>query len=312
MDGNNLYVTSNQFSNSSNSFQYAQLLVIPKTSVYLPSSGGACPTATSRLFPNLQNPDGGSSFTVQPANQPDALPGQVGPMYLLNAIWSSGSNVAVRTVIDTPSGPQLNQPAWVSAGSGANGFIGSYDLAADAPQPQGRAIDTGDTRLLGAAQRYGQIYTANTTQHVASQLSSTPNPYANAQWYVLTPTPTSASPSATTGQSWAVTNRSVAYFFPGVLPGCATQPSGGGCASPFVALQVSGSGRSQPASALSVKNGQVSLYQAGTGGYTLGSRWGDYAAVASDPSLPTQVWVLGEYARSSNGWGTAVGTVTAQ
>jgi hypothetical protein len=314
MDGDNLYVTSNQFSSSSNSFQYAQLLVVPKTSVYSTSGGGAaaCAKATSTLFANLQNPGAGSSFTVQPANQPDAVPGQGGPMYLLNAIWSSGSNLVVRSVTSAASGPTLNAPAWVSAGSGANGFIAVYDLPADTPQPRGRAIDTGDTRLLGAVQRYGQIYTANTTMHVDSRLSSNPNPYANAQWYVLTPAATSASPSATTGQSFAVTNSSVAYFFPGVMPGCSSQPIGGSCATQFVALQVSGSGRSQPASAFKVIGGQPSVYQLGVGGYTLGSRWGDYSAMASDPSVPSQVWILGEYARASTSWGTAVGIVTAQ
>lgn len=311
MDGDNLYITSNQFSSASNSFQYAQLLVIPKTSVYFGSGGVTtrCPTATSTLFLNLQNPDGGLSFTVQPANQPDAMSGQGGSMYLVNAIWSSGSNLTVRSVTNTSSGPTLNSSAWVSGGSG---FIAAYDLPADAPQPRGRAIDTGDTRLLGAVQRYGLIYTSNTTLHVDSRLSSTPNPYANAQWYVLTPAPTSSSPSATTGQSSAVTNSAVAYFFPGVLPGCTSQLISGSCGTSFVALEVSGSGRGQPASAFAVKNGQPSLYQPGVAGYTLSSRWGDYAAVASDPSAPTQVWVMGEYTRATSSWGTAVGIVTGQ
>ncbi|MCA1646785.1 MAG: hypothetical protein LC797_15455 [Chloroflexi bacterium] len=312
MDGDNLYITSNQFSSSSNSFQDAQLLVIPKTSVY--AGAGACPQATSTLFANLQNPDGGNSFTVQPANQPDAVAGQGGPMHLVNAIWSSGSNLVVRSVTSTPAGPTLNPPAWVSAGAGANGFIGKYDLPADTPQPKGQAVDTGDTRLLGAAQRYGQIYTANTTMYVNSQLSASPNPYANAQWYVLTPAPTPAWPSATTGQSFAVTNRSVAYFFPGVLPGCAGQQVNGTCATtPFVALQVSGAGRSQAASAFTVIGGQQpAVYQPGVAGFTKSSRWGDYPAIASDPSVPAQVWVLGEYARTTSNWGTAVGIVKPQ
>src|SRR5262249_3443221 len=182
---------------------------------------------------------------------------------------------------------------------GSNGFIGSYNLPADAPQQRGAAIDTGDTRLLGGVERFGQIYTSNTTLNVDGRLSSTPNPYANAQWYVLTPAPTASSPSATTGQTWAITNRSVAYFFPAVLPGCTTQLAGTGCPTPYVALEISGSGRGQPASAFAVKNGQPSLYQLGVSGYTLSSRWGDYAAVASDPSTSTQIWVMGEYARST-------------
>jgi hypothetical protein len=149
--------------------------------------------------------------------------------------------------------------------------------------------------------------------HVNSQLSSNPSPYANAQWYVLEPAPTAAAPSATTGQSFAVTDSSVAYFFPGVLPGCTVQPTNGSCATPFVALQVSGSGRNQPASAFALTGGQQPrVYQLGVAGYTSADRWGDYPALASDPSVPSQVWVLGEYARTSSSWGTAVGVVSPQ
>ena len=66
------------------------------------------------------------------------------------------------------------------------------------------------------------------------------------------------------------------------------------------------------ASAFAVSGGQPSVYQRGLPGYTQASRWGDYPAMASDPSAPTQVWVLGEYARASSSWGTAVGIVSPQ
>ena len=121
------------------------------------------------------------------------------------------------------------------------------------------------------------------------------------------------SPSSTTGQTFAVTNSAVAYFFPGVLPGCPSQVKDSCPTTPFVALQVSGAGRNQAASAFTVVGGQQpGIYQPGVSGYTQNSRWGDYPAMASDPSAPGQVWVLGEYARATSSWGTAFGVVTAQ
>jgi hypothetical protein len=297
-DGDYLYVTANLFANADNSFRYAQLQAIPKSSAY----DATCPAATPITFPPLLNPApvGGNAFTVQPASQPDARSGDARPMYFVNAMWSSGSNIAVRAVTRTPTGLTLSDPAWV-----ASGYIAPYDLPADTPQPRGRAIDTGDTRLPGAVFRYGRIYTANTTRHVSGIPGATPNPYANAQWYEITPNNLTDS----MGASHAVTNANVAFFFPSILPGCAASP----CTSPSVVLEVSGAGRTQAAAAFWSRGsgGSPTNYTpSAVGGYTLGSRWGDYAATAADPSPTGPVWVLGEYAQSGGAWGTAVASVT--
>jgi hypothetical protein len=295
MDGDYLYITTNQFT-SDNNFQYAELQVIPKASVYA-ANAATCPTAVQEIVWPIQNPDGGNAFTVQPANQPDALPGQSAPMYLINAIWSDGSNLALRRV--TPNGgapPALGGASWI-----ASGYIAPYDLPADAPQPRGSAIDTGDTRLLGAVYRYGKIYAANTTMHVTGIAGATPSPYANAQWYEITPN--SLSDSFAT--SHAITSSGLAYFFPNILVGCAAAT----CATPTVVLEVSGSGRTQPGSAYVARGMQVTKYASGVAGYTLNDRWGDYSAVAADPVSTGRVWVLGEYALERGRWGTAVTSV---
>jgi hypothetical protein len=302
LDGDSLYITSNQFS-AGDVFQSARLLIVPKATVYPDAVSGACPTSASTDFRDLHNPGGGASFTVQPAHQPDALPGQTSAMYLVNAIWPEGLNLAVRRVTRAADGtPLLEDPSWVSSG-----FIAGYTLPADAPQPGGGAIDTFDTRLLGAVHRYGKLYTANTTRTVDRRLAPVANPYANVQWYTITPPPTES-----VGASAAVTNRNVAYFIPAVLPGCAA--AGGTCSNPFVGLEVTGSGRSQPASAFSVRatsgsSVTVTQYQQGVAGYTLNGRWGDYPAVAADPLNAGAVWVLGEYAKATDAWGTAVGKI---
>lgn len=313
MDGNNLYLTSNQFSNVDNSFQYPRLMVVPKAAVYPDSTTGTCGSGAGAVdftidatgAPLLQNPGGGASFTVQSANQPDAVPSTTAsptPMYLVNSIWSSGSNIVVRTVTTGPGGtsPVLNAPNWVTSG-----FIAPYSLPASAPQPSGAAIDTGDDRLLGATFRYGSIFTANTTGTVSGSLSAFPNPYANAQWYQITPT----SETTSTGRSAAVTNSSVAFFFPSILPVCSTGPSCSTSTSKVV-LEVSASGRRQAASAAWAANGNVAIFAGGVRGYTQYSRWGDYSAVAADATAPGTAWLFGEYARTTGSWGTAVTSIT--
>jgi hypothetical protein len=292
-----------------NSFQYARLMVVPKASVYPIASTGACGSGTGAVdfttdstgAPLLQNPGGGAAFTVQAANEPDALPGQGGTMYLVNSIWSSGSNLVVRAVTTGPAGstPTLGPPNWVTSG-----WVAPYTLPASAPQPStSNRIDTGDDRLLGATYRYGSIFTANTTGTVSSQISSSPNAYANVQWYRITPT----SATTSNASSGAVTNASVAYFFPGILPVCATGPT---CTSPKLALELSASGRSQAASAARVANGSVALFAKGVGGYRQYGRWGDYPALAADPKSAGTAWTYGEYARTTTSWGTAVTNFT--
>ncbi|MFI5270105.1 MAG: hypothetical protein ACHQ7M_22230, partial [Chloroflexota bacterium] len=244
MDGQNLYVTSEELSFSSSSFVMHRLLVIPKASVYPNAASGACPTATSTDFKPLLNPDGSPAFDVEPANQPDALPGQTTPMYLVNALMNGGSQLAVRSITLSPS-PRLNPPSWVS--------VSSYDQPDNALQPGGNPIANSGTSLQDASYRYGAIYGANITEHVSSSLSLSANPYANAQWYKI-------DPATLTAQSHVITNTNVAYFTPNIMAGCATAttPGPGGvpqCASPFAALEVSGAGPSQPASAYYVLNG---------------------------------------------------------
>jgi hypothetical protein len=310
MDGDNLYLTSNQFSNVDNSFQYPRVMVVPKASVYPDAATGACGAGSATDFtvdssgaPLLQNPGGGAAFTVQPANMPDALPGSStgNTMYLVNAIWSSGSNLVVRSITTGPGGtaPELNSPNWVTSG-----WVAPYNLPASAPQPNtSNRIDTGDDRLLGATFRYGSIFTANTTGTVSPQLSTSPNPYANVQWYKITPGSGTTSNASTS----AVTNSGLALFFPGVLPVCSTGPT---CTTPKVVVETSVSGRSQPASAARQADGTLAVFAKGVGGYTLNSRWGDYPALAADPNNPGTAWLFGEYARSTSSWGTAVTNVT--
>ena len=84
---------------------------------------------------------------------------------------------------------------------------------------------------------------------------------------------------------------------------------GPGCTTPKVVVEASVSGRTQPASAAVVANGAATVFAKGVSGYRLNSRWGDYPAVAADPNAAGTAWFLGEYARTTGGWGTATSSL---
>ena len=77
-----------------------------------------------------------------------------------------------------------------------------------------------------------------------------------------------------------------------------------------VVLELSASGRLQPASAAFTSGGSVTVFARGVSAYSQYSRWGDYPAVAADPTKPGTAWLSGEYARTTGAWGTAVFNVT--
>jgi hypothetical protein len=229
MDGNSLYVGANQYAFDPNSFfggafQGTRMQVIPKASIYPDTTTGTCPSATSTDFQNLTDPDGSSAYTVQPASQPDALPTSGSTtMRFVDAVHPAASRLALRSITTNSGGqPMLTAPTWVN--------VPAYDLSAAYPQPGGGSICCNDSRLRDAYDRYGSIYTTLGTQHVAG--NSNANANANVYWYEI-------NASASTATSHAITDPNVAYFTPGIVPGCQTATTP--CPTPFAALEFSGS-----------------------------------------------------------------------
>jgi len=298
MDGNNFYISSNQFTFDASSFfggnfAGSRVMVIPKSSVYPSATTGQCPAGRSHNFSNVLNPDGTHAYSDQPANQPGGTPMTSSTtMYFVNDIYGSGSKLALRSITTTAAGvPTLHSPRWVN--------VSPYSTPADAPQPNGSGILTDDISLRNAVYRYGTVYTTNTTRTVSGVPGA--NPYANVQWYAINP-----------GRATAVThdiyNPNVAYWVPGVVISCTvtTMP----CPSPAVTLEFSGSGPSQPASAFyQTGSAAPAVFQQGVSGYTMTDAWGDYPGVTLDPTDPTSVWLLGEYAAQTSDWGTAAMSV---
>jgi hypothetical protein len=303
MDATNLYITSELLTFASpHHYVHSRLLVIPKASVYPDATTGACQTLTSTDFEPLTNPDGSLARDVEPANQPDAAPGQSTPMYFVDTIDGGGSQAAIRTVTLTPS-LQLNPPSWTA--------VAPYNPPTYVPQPGGTAIATSDDDLVNALYRYGSIYFAISSNRVGVATGGSPNPNSSVQWYQVTPGTLAVT-------SHAITDPNVAYFTPDVMVGCGGTTGVGAdgaptCSAPFVALEVSGAGPSQPVSAYYVLNGAPpTQFAAGVPGYTTGTTptlWGDYPGVSADPLAPGAVWFLGEYAQTTTVWGMQVVTL---
>ena len=299
MDSNNLYITSEELTFSSpHAYVHSRLLVIPKASVYPDATTGACPAITSTDYEPLTNPDGSLARDVEPANQPDAVPGQTTPMYFVDTIEGGGNHVALRTVTLTPS-LQLNAPTWIP--------VAAYTPPTFVPEPNGSPILTSDDDVVNALYRYGSIYFAIGTGRLGVGTGAA-NPYSNVQWYQV-----AANTFAVTSNS--ITDPNIAFFTPDIMVGCSVTTETGTdgsstCASPFVTLAVSGAGPNQPASAYYALNGAAPVqFAAGVAGYSTGTTptlWGDYPGVSADPLSPGAVWFSGEFAQTATAWGTEV------
>jgi len=290
MDGDHIYITSNQITfGNPPFFQGARILAIPKSSIYPNVNTGVCPTATSTDFRFPLNPDGKHAYTLQPASKPDALQ-RTGStqMFFVNALRSGNSQIALRSIVSGPSGLTLGSPKLIN--------VAPYSIPANVPQPGGGAIFSGgDNTLLGSMYRYGKIYTANSTR---TWRGGGGNAYSNVQWYEITP-----------GSSNAVThvigNPNVAYFMPQVVAGCTVNSSP--CPSSYVALEFTGSGPNQPASAFGVLGTRSpAITRSGVAGYSFTGAWGDFPGVSVDPNDRSHVWLEGEYAGSPTDWGTVI------
>src|SRR5207302_9900702 len=123
MDGSFIYITANHFYNGAG-FESAHIMAIPKASIYPDAVTGACPTASPVDYPGLTDPSRGLAFDIQPATQPDALPGQTSVMYFLE---TPATGLVARSITTTGSTLSLNPTVALSTSS--------YTYPAEPPQP---------------------------------------------------------------------------------------------------------------------------------------------------------------------------------
>ncbi len=165
----------------------------------------------------------------------------------------------------------------------------------NAPQLGGPGLDTLDGRLMNAIWVGGDLWT---TCCISS------GGKAGCRWWQVD------TASVTVAQTGTVDDASLYYFAPSIAAN----------ANGDVVMGFSGSNAAQYAAAYFTGRvatdaaGQMGVpvqYKAGEGPYNdgAGPRWGDYSLVSLDPTDDSIFWMLQEYARTGNNWGTYVAEV---
>lgn len=250
-------------------------------------------TLTVTTFKNVQTPSGGPAFAIEPAVTYGSAPEE----FLVAADFGSLPSKTIDVFgINTSGTPVLSSTA-VSLSS-------PVGLPPDAIQPGSQdgigvvPIDTDDFRLLGAVWVNGSIW-------CGQNAASSDGAEAVAQWYELSATSLS---SVSVAQSGTISGSGDAYY-----PAIAVKPDG----EAEVAFTTS-SATQNPAAAYSGRSAAdaagtmrgFGIFKPGTATYSLGedSRWGDYSGASLDPS-GSSIWLMGEYAKQINVYGTAIAQV---
>lgn len=279
LDGNNLYVSANMFSNL-DSFQYSKVWVLSKPQLL---SGSVSITWTE-----FRNPPG-SDFNMQPAQTFGAAPAE----YFLYEGAASGLSMAR---IDNSSGtPTWHAPTAVSVAPYA-----SVNALPGAPQSgNDNTIDTSDTRLLNVVYRASSLWTVHTVQSPATVKTEV-------SWYQIDPG------TATVLSQGRISDPTRWYYYPSIgvnqdniaaigFSGSSSREYVGG----YYTIVRPSSGIADPVSLL--KTGEAPYYKTLSG---TDNRWGDYSATVVDPTDNVTFWTLQEYAQTpdpvtgASRWGT--------
>jgi hypothetical protein len=320
-DANGFYISTNAFSISTQGFRGAQLYAIPKAAL----AAGSVTTVVR--FNQLTEADAPFAFSIQPAGTPPGgsfATANNGTEYFVSAldftntlddrlvVWALTNTASLNTA--TPA-LQLNN-AVVSteiygAPPSAQQKPGATPLA-DSVGNHEELLASNDDRLQQVVFAGGKLWTA-----LNSVVQPENGPVrVGAAWFILTPTSTSGSVSATVAnQGYVVANQNYVLF-----PAIGVNSAGKGAISftlagpdffpsaAFATLDVvKGAGDIQIAAAGALPDDGFSGYTA-FGGARVG-RWGDYSAAVADES--GNIWLATEYIPNSPrtvnaNWGTFV------
>ncbi|MGB7631746.1 MAG: fibronectin type III domain-containing protein [Candidatus Deferrimicrobium sp.] len=284
LDGDNLYVSANMFSNS-DSFQYGKVWVLPKAQLLSGSS--------SITWTEFRDPPG-SSFNMQPAY----TFGTAAAEYFLYE--GSTSHLAVAWMDNTSGTPVWHFPLQVPV----TPYISTGTLPGAPQLGNDNTISTSDTRLLNTVYRNGSIWT---THHLAV------NGKVEVAWYRINPE------AGTMESQGRISDPTRWYYYPSIAVNqdnvAAVGFSGSSpteYAGTYYTVIRPPYGAADPVSLL--KSGEAPYYKTGQslgipGGGTE-NRWGDYSATVVDPTDDVTFWTLQEYAQTpdpstgSSRWGT--------
>ena len=276
LDGSNLYVSANMFSNL-DSFQYSKVWVLPKPQLL---SGSATIAWTEFLNPP------GSDFNMQPAHT-------FGPAPAEYFLFEGAANSLSMARIDISSGtPTWHAPTAVSVAPYA-----SVNALPGAPQlGDNNTIDTSDTRLQNVVYRAGSLWTVHTVRSQAA-------PRTEVAWYQINPR------TATVLSQGRIGDLNRWYYYPSVgvnANGDVAIGMSGSSGTEFVGGYYTArrfadpGGTMQPVSLL--KAGELPYFKTLSG---TENRWGDYSATMVDPNGNLRFWTVQEYAATPrNNWGT--------
>lgn len=265
LDGNNLYVSANMFSNS-DSFQYGKIWVLPKAQLL---------SGSSRItWTEFRDPPG-SDFNMQPAH----TFGTATAEYFL--FEGSTNHLAVAWMDNTSGTPVWHSPLQVPVTP-----YTSTSILPGAPQSgNNNTIDTSDPRLLNVVYRNGSLWTVHTVQSPAATKTEV-------AWYQIDPG------SATVLSQGRISDPVRWYYYPSIAVnkdnvaaiGFSGSSSGEYVGGYYTIVRPS----SSVAEAVSLlKTGEAPYYKTLSG---TDNRWGDYSATMVDPTDDVTFWTLQEYA----------------
>ena len=288
VDSSVVVLTANMFSFSTDKFQSAKIRILDKSVLI---TGGA---VTWTDFVSLRDPSTGfRSFALQPA----LTFGSPGTFFLVSASSTLHScNIVVWGIANPLSSPTLSA---LKATAG-----GTCDVPPNAVQQGGgNPLDTGDTRLYNAVYRNGSLWTAQSIQ-----MNFGSGNVSAIRWVQIDVASWPSTVSRTQDSTFGADG--IWYFYPTVMVDGSNNLAiilAHSRASEFASAYYTGRLGTDAANTLQPST----LLKAGTANYQLldstgTNRWGDYFGIGLDPS-DGSFWAMGEYAVTSNKWGTWVG-----
>jgi hypothetical protein len=287
-DNNAVYLTGTMFPWSSGS-HHPKMLCLNKDQIY----NGA--GAYAYQFWNLTS-QGSYDYYLVPAEQWS----YGGIQYIVSAKTGSGTHLAVRR-LTWPTGSTWNDRWWGGPVLSSPELIDvdNYTSAPDGVQPGGvQSLDNIDCRLLCATYRFGKLYTCHSVSYDWGQGNR-----AAIRIYRLN---VGGATSAIELQSTYGAS-GFDYYYPAVYHLSEDDMVivfGRSSSSTFPEVRVTGwrdTGSIEGSSL--VKAGEATYLRLDSFNR---NRWGDYFGAAIDTSDFRKVWVVGEYAKGSNKWGTWV------
>lgn len=279
IDKNGIYIGTNDFPNSAG-FSVS-LFTAAKSGLLW--TGAGSPTLTNfTAFAGLDENQRG--VTLQASNNFD--PNQSGTNNRVIAGFNS-TNLRTYNIQNTGGTTTLGAGAFIS--------VNTMNDPADALQPSGNLISTGDNRIGAAVQQVGNnIYAVNAFDNGTGR--------SQVRFTVV---------NATTGaliQQGDISSATLSYYFPSIAVNELGQAVIGFTASGGAAGQFAGSFAVVSTASGTLSFGTPTLVQAGGGNYAVGTpayRWGDYSAVAVDPADTGIFWSFQEKATAtSTVWAT--------